>query len=814
MKATNIFLILILSLTGFAIPVNAQDIAPDGVKFSDLNLNSVIQNTSESGENGPAISPEIRTNFEHQYQTDEYGSGNGNSYMEGLGTTGDYLSVPHAVLLNQNVDGSIEAWIYVANTNVQMIMAKGGTAATVSYAFFVGNTQKLGLRIGNNIVSSNDANSFPLNTWTHVAVTWEPNGGNFDVRFYIDGLQSGTTLSITGPMPLNTDNLRIGSSEYNGGSFDGFIDEVRLWDPVLSQSQIRASRFVGLGEALFSNFDINNYSGSESYAGLLASWTFNSGFLALVFDNIGGHNGTLTGNADYGTGIYGNPMPYNNALYFPSSGGNDNVVDIRDTTSFDNFITADGTIEMWIRLASTPSSTTHFISKGSTVPTNSFLFGISGSSPGKLFFNIAGNAVTSTGPSVPISDWSHVAVTWNDQGSNFLIKFYLNGELNDSLIMNAASIPTNTDPIRLGVSQAFGGGSSPSNTYLDGIRIWNEDMPLDSLRKLMFATTSAIEDVVGDRLLASWEFDGNLVPKGRFNTMRGMFGLVGTNNCRFSSYTNELSVSGNVLSSDLFGYPTTIKRPGSFDPAFPYGSYIKPAFETLPDNNSVGVSDVITVGPSFPDNDVTSVELFLSVEGTRVSDLEVTLTAPNGQSRTVVNGHGGSNNNVHTIFYDGAAANLSSGEFLAPWSHGVQPSQLFGNFGNSHARGDWTIQVSDNGAGIEHTFLGWGIRLNGQTAVGIQQITSNVPDRYELSQNYPNPFNPSTSIKFALPKSSLVTLKVYDVVGREVATLVNQELNAGTFEYSFDGSKLTSGVYFYRIDAGEFSEIKKMMLVK
>ena len=818
MKAINIFcLVLITSLSiVFNSAIAQSDLMPDGTRISDIDLNAVVENTSESGENGSTISPMLKTNFEQQNQTDEYGGVNGGIfYMEGLGATGDYLNVPHDGAFNQNVDGSIDAWVYVTSTGVQMIVAKGATQATVSFALFVGNTNKLGLRIGNSIVGSDDANDFPLNTWTHVAVTWDDNGGGFDVRFYIDGIQSGTTQNLAGTMPLNTDDMRIGSSEYNNGSFHGYIDEVRFWNPVLSITQIRSNRFIGLGEALFSNFDGTNFDGSESYDGLISSWTFNSGFLSLVFDNVGGHNGTLTGNADYGNATYGNPLPYNNALYFPTSGGNDNLVNIRDTTTFDNFITTDGTIEMWVRLSSIPGTTTHFISKGSTGPTNTFLFGLSGSSPGKLFFNIAGNAVTSTGPAVPTSDWSHIAVTWNDIGSNILVKFYLNGELNDSLIMNTSSIPTNNDPIRLGVSQAFPGGSSPVNTYFDGIRIWNEDMQLDSLRKIMFATTSAIADVVGDaRLLASWEFDGNLVPAGRFHTMRGTFSTGTTNNCRFSSYTNESSSTGSVLTLDLFGHPTTIKRPGTFDPAFPYGSYIHPVFENVPDNNPSGISDVITVGPSFPENTVTSVELFLSVEGSRVGDLQVTLTAPNGQERTVVNNHGGTNNHIHTIFYDGAAANVTSTEFVAPWSHGVQPFQAFGDFSASPTHGDWTLKVSDGTAGTTHTLLGWGIRLNGQTAVGIQQITSQVPQKYELSQNYPNPFNPSTSIKFALPKSSLVTLKIYDIVGREVATLVNQELNAGTFEYSFDGSKLTSGVYFYRIDAGDFTEIKKMMLVK
>lgn len=817
MKAIKFFcLLLFICVSGIVIPANAQNrVAPDGVIESEISDNAIPPSPRDlvSGENADMISPEITKNFSAQNnQTDEYGgSVGGNYYMQGLGANANFLEINHDIIFNQNANGSIDAWVYVQSTGVQIITAKGATTATVSFSFFIGSG-KLGLRMGNNLVSSDDANNFPLNKWTHVAVTWTSNGGNFDVKFYIDGAQSGTTQLLTGPMPLNTDKVRIGSSEYNSGSFSGFIDEVRFWNPVITLAMIRANRFIGLGEDLFSNFDGSNYDGSSSYTGLLASYTFNSALLSLVFDNIGGHNGILKGAANLTTSSYGNPMPYNNALYFPSSGGNDNIVNIRDTTTFNSFITTDGTIEMWVRFNSLPSATTHLISKGGSSPTNSFLLGVNSS--GKLFFNIAGNAVTSTGPSIPASDWTHVGVSWNDQGSNFLVKFFLNGELNDSLILNAANLPTNSDPIRLGVSQAFPGGLSPVNAYIDAIRIWNEDLSLDSLRRFVFASSSALEETVTNRLLAAWDFDGTLVPRGRFSTMRGTFTTATSNTCRFSAYTNEASVTGHVLDLDLFGHPTTIKRPGNFGSVFPYGSYIHPVFTTLPDNDPNGVSDVITVGPSFPDENVNTVELFLSLEGTRVSDISVTLTAPNGQTRTVVNNHGGTNNNILTFFFDGATANLTSPEFPAPWSHGVKPSESFGNFGNSQARGNWTIKVSDGSAGVEHTFFGWGIRLNGLSTVGIQQTTSNIPERFELSQNYPNPFNPSTAINFALPKSSLVKLKVYDIVGREVATLVNEELSPGAYEYTFDGSQLTSGVYFYRIEADGFTEIKKMMLVK
>jgi len=90
----------------------------------------------------------------------------------------------------------------------------------------------------------------------------------------------------------------------------------------------------------------------------------------------------------------------------------------------------------------------------------------------------------------------------------------------------------------------------------------------------------------------------------------------------------------------------------------------------------------------------------------------------------------------------------------------------------------------------------------------------NQPLSFSLEQNYPNPFNPSTTIEYSIPQNSLVTLKVYDVLGREVATLVNEQNEAGKHTVEFDASKLNSGVYFYKIESGNFIETKKMILVK
>jgi hypothetical protein len=103
---------------------------------------------------------------------------------------------------------------------------------------------------------------------------------------------------------------------------------------------------------------------------------------------------------------------------------------------------------------------------------------------------------------------------------------------------------------------------------------------------------------------------------------------------------------------------------------------------------------------------------------------------------------------------------------------------------------------------------------NGGNLTGINLIVVEMPFNFSLSQNYPNPFNPQTRIKFAVPKASFTKLIIYDLLGREVATLVNEELKPGTYEADWDGSNYSSGVYFYKIISGDFVETKKMVLMK
>lgn len=137
----------------------------------------------------------------------------------------------------------------------------------------------------------------------------------------------------------------------------------------------------------------------------------------------------------------------------------------------------------------------------------------------------------------------------------------------------------------------------------------------------------------------------------------------------------------------------------------------------------------------------------------------------------------------------------------------VQYSAPAGNFIDiSEANaGTYFLAVRDNG-GISYCACQiWG---------AVSNTGGVVPDEFTLKQNYPNPFNPATTISFSLPKQSAVSLKIYNAIGAEVETIVNEELNRGNYEITWDASKHSSGIYYSRLSAGDFSETRKMILVK
>jgi hypothetical protein len=194
-------------------------------------------------------------------------------------------------------------------------------------------------------------------------------------------------------------------------------------------------------------------------------------------------------------------------------------------------------------------------------------------------------------------------------------------------------------------------------------------------------------------------------------------------------------------------------------------------------------------------------------------DLDFTISH-GGTNVVIINRVGSSGDNfIGTILNDSATTPIASG--TAPFTGSFVPSNplsAFNGYGNN-PNGYWRLRIYDNASADTGVLKAWCLTISYYTFVGGIQ-TIEVPNFYALGQNYPNPFNPSTKIKYAVPKAGDVQLTVYDILGREVATLVNEFKNPGVYTVDFNASALSSGVYFYKIKSGSFSDTKKMLLVK
>lgn len=160
----------------------------------------------------------------------------------------------------------------------------------------------------------------------------------------------------------------------------------------------------------------------------------------------------------------------------------------------------------------------------------------------------------------------------------------------------------------------------------------------------------------------------------------------------------------------------------------------------------------------------------------------------------------GSSTNGCAVGEDGVR--LATGNGGATWGLNIEPSQA-DLYSLAFSGANQVYIAGDNGYIAGNSFL-----------VGIQQAGNQVPDKFELNQNYPNPFNPSTTIKFSIPKAGYISLNVFDVTGKHIKTLISQNMNAGSYNYTLNSDGISSGVYFYRLVSGEFSEVKKMILIK
>ncbi|MBI5403749.1 MAG: T9SS type A sorting domain-containing protein [Ignavibacteriae bacterium] len=176
----------------------------------------------------------------------------------------------------------------------------------------------------------------------------------------------------------------------------------------------------------------------------------------------------------------------------------------------------------------------------------------------------------------------------------------------------------------------------------------------------------------------------------------------------------------------------------------------------------------------------------------------------------------------HSKYYSMFFLNQNTGWISGSWVNDSSPVSYTSNGG-----ANWSNQLKNNFFTLDKVYFvddlnGWAVNYYSdnhifRTTTGgiviVNNISTEIPEKYSLSQNYPNPFNPSTNLKYQIKDSRFVTLKVFDITGKEITTLVNEKQSPGTYEVKFEAEYLPSGVYFYKIAVGDYSEAKKMILI-
>ena len=250
---------------------------------------------------------------------------------------------------------------------------------------------------------------------------------------------------------------------------------------------------------------------------------------------------------------------------------------------------------------------------------------------------------------------------------------------------------------------------------------------------------------------------------------------------------------------------------------------------SIPNNNINGITDVLNLTGNG-DLRIIDVDVMFKAIHPNFGDFIVKLASPQGPELTLAdrpgypaNPLGNPGNDPDIILDDQATESIEDitfgGDEQVLGTFHPHPD-LLSAFNDQDHRGNWTITVIDNKPGHTGTFAEWGliVSLGPSTSIN-QNHHAGLPNKFFLHQNYPNPFNPTTTIRYDLKDNARVYLKIYNILGQEIRTLVNEEQTAGFHSVLWDGKNnagvhVTSGLYFFKIVAREFSQTRKMLLLK
>ncbi|MBS4033363.1 MAG: T9SS type A sorting domain-containing protein [Ignavibacterium sp.] len=409
------------------------------------------------------------------------------------------------------------------------------------------------------------------------------------------------------------------------------------------------------------------------------------------------------------------------------------------------------------------------------------------------------------------------------------------------------------------ITKTFNVGDTLFFKFIRGVDGWENDpnreyiVPAGTSTYFAYFNNDSLYALSGDTIDVTFSCDMEFeIVSGRFNpltdtmSVRGSFNGWGANDLMFQSVTDPNVWEGTfrifTFEGDVFNYKYAFFGPNGT------------TWENDPNKTYTITADDMTFGSAFISrvfNDATlatvtnfpvTIKFTVDMEGA-ISAInllpfpsidDVRICGANAPLRWPAGGWPNADS-VLTIklFDDGTNGDLTSGDNI--WSRDITfpqysplriqykyganwglPSNGGGNDNENGVGADHFINLTSDlvSATVENVFGTMGDHPLINIVTDIKDVVYAAPNTYELAQNYPNPFNPSTVIRFGIPEAGFVNLKVYNSLGQEVATLVNDFVNAGGYEVSFDASNLSSGIYFYTITANNFSTTKKMMLVK
>jgi subtilisin-like proprotein convertase family protein len=674
-----------------------------------------------------------------------------------------YAAIPNSSSLNITGSFTIECWVYRQSAILGYIVHKSPTGS--GYSLYVNNSGLVTIGT-NNIQRLSSISAVPLNQWTHIAATYLA-GSVYNI--YINGVSDAVTSSNSNPV-ANTDSVLVGKRD-NGFNFPGYLDEVRIWERPLSGAEILRNMRTSLGAT------------GGNYSGLVLALTFqdeNSNGTIFNFTDWSG-----SGNNAFNRGVTAVDMSNrpSNLLSLNESlrlDGTNSYFAVPNHSSFD--LNGESTFEAWVYMASfTAGQGQNIISKGITNDGYS-IFVTTG---GILGYRI-NTTSASTGYTMPVGRWVHVAFTIDAAN---LVRGYVNGTQVTSA--TRTTIISNTDSLFIGKSNSGG----YFNGFIDEVRISKFVKTPAQIKDYLYQSVDASNDLPGTDIV--WNFDGLARDNGNHGT-RGYF----RGNALFSNPGTQLNVPVSPLvRADNNNFIT--------------GYNIKTSTRRIPETGTSGNmtddSIVIAGNPTISD-----INLFVGINHTYDADIDMVLIAPNGDSVMVCADFfaAGNNDNIITIFDDNADSSLVNNWYFDITSRIKPLNNMNPVFSGDNPNGVWRLRIRDDNTSDTGRMYAWGIQINNSPLVGVQNVSNEIPRRFELKQNYPNPFNPATIINFQIPTEGFVKLSVYDITGREVKTLINENMHAGVYNIDFNGSDLSSGVYFYKLEANGFSDVKKMMLVK